>query len=91
MVLGDNMKDKRTEEKWNCLNNKMSKALKIIGIVGVALFAVSLITAFSGFLTGSELLFNIGVSLFVFALPAYFAVFMLIFLIAVIIEEKSKK
>ncbi len=91
MVLGDNMKDKRTEEKWNCLNNKMSKALKIIGIVGVALFAVSLITAFSGFLTGSELLFNTGVSLFVFALPAYFAVFMLIFLIAVIIEEKSKK
>ena len=91
MVLGDNMKDQRTEEKWNCLNNKMSKALKIIGIVGVALFAVSLITAFSGFLTGSELLFNTGVYLFVFALPAYFAVFMLIFLIAVIIEEKSKK
>lgn len=85
------MKDKRTEEKWNCLNNKMSKALKIIGIVGVALFAVSLITAFSGFLTGGELLFNTGVSLFVFVLPAYFVVFMLIFLIAVIIEEKSKK
>ncbi len=83
--------DKYIKEKWTCLNNKMSKALKILGIIGIVLVVISLIAAFLGFLMSSENLFYTGISLLIFVLPAYFAVFLLIFAIAVIIEEKSKK
>ena len=83
--------DKCIKEKWTCLNNKMSKALKILGIIGIVLVGISLVAAFWGFLISSENLFYAGISLLIFVLPAYFAVFLLIFAIAVIIEEKSKK
>ena len=82
--------DKCINEKWTCLNNKMSKALKILGIIGIVLVVISLIVAFFGFLLRTNL-FYAGISLLIFVLPAYFAVFLLIFAIAVIIEEKSKK
>ena len=85
--------DKCIKEKWTCLNNKISKALKILGIIGIVLVVISLIVAFFGILlrTNYVNLFYAGISLLIFVLPAYFAVFLLIFAIAVIIEEKSKK
>ncbi len=89
--LGDIMKkEKRTKEKWIHMNNKMNKILKIFGVIGIVLVAISLIAAFLGFLMSSENLFYIGISLLIFVLPAYFVVFLFVFIIAVIIEEKSK-
>lgn len=86
-------KEKCTKEKWIRINNIMNKVLKIIGIIGIVLVAISLIVAFFGILlrTSYVNLFYAGISLLIFVLPAYFAVFLLIFAIAVIIEEKSKK
>ena len=84
-------KENRTKEKWTCLNNKMSKALKILGIIGIVLVVISLIVAFFGILlrTSYVNLFYAGISLLIFVLPAYFAVFLLIFAIAVIIEKRA--
>ena len=88
---GDIMKkEKRTKEKWIHMNNKMNKILIIFGVIGIVLVAISLIAAFLGFLMSSENLFYTGISLLVFVLPACFVVFLLVFIIAVIIEEKSK-
>ena len=85
--------ENQTKEKWIRLNNIMNKVLKIIGIIGIVLVAISLIVAFFGILlrTSYVNLFYVGISLLIFLLPAYFALFLLIFAIAVIIEEKSKK
>ena len=83
-------KEKRTKQKWIHMNNKMNKVLKIFGVIGIVLVGISLVAAFFGFLMSSENLFYTGISLLVFALPIYFVVFLLVFIIAVIIEEKSK-
>ena len=83
--------DKCIKEKWIHMNNKMNKVLKIFGVIGIVLVGISLVVALLGFLMSSENLFYAGISLLIFVLPAYFAVFLLIFAIAVIIEEKSKK
>lgn len=84
--------ENQTKEKWIRINNIMNKVLKIIGIIGIVLVAISLIVAFFGILlrTSYVNLFYTGISLLVFVLPAYFVVFLLVFIVAVIIEEKSK-
>ncbi|MBQ6873169.1 MAG: hypothetical protein IJO24_02550 [Clostridia bacterium] len=68
----------------------MDKILKAAGIIGIVLFVISLVVAFFGFLIGSETFFYTGISLLFFVLPVYFVVFLLILLIAAIIEEKTK-
>ncbi len=82
--------DKCTKEKWTHMNKKMNKILKIIGIIGIVILAISLIVAFLGFLMNSENVFYTGISLLIYGLPVLFVLFLLIFIIAVIIEEKSK-
>ena len=82
--------ENQTKEKWIRMKNIMNKVLKFIGIICVVILAVSLIASFLGFLTGSEFLFYTGCSLLFFVLPACFVVFLLVLLIAAIIEEKSK-
>ena len=82
--------ENQPKEKWIRMNNIMNKVLKIIGIIGIVLVAISLIVAFFGLLMRTSY-FYVGISLLIFVVPAYFAVFLLIFAIAVIIEEKSKK
>ena len=92
--LGDIMKEKnQTKEKWIRMNNIMNKVLKILGIIGIVLVAISLIVAFFGILmrTSYVNLFYAGISLLIFVVPAYFAAFLMVFAIAVIIEGKSKK
>ena len=85
------MKEKnQTKEKWIRMKNIMNKVLKFIGIICVVILAVSLIAGFLGFLTGNEFLFNAGLSFLIFVLPACFVVFLLVLLIAAIIEDKSK-
>ena len=88
------MKEKnQTKEKWIRMNNIMNKVLKILGIIGIVLVAISLIVAFFGILmrTSYVNLFYAGISLLIFVVPAYFAAFLMVFAIAVIIEGKSKK
>ena len=84
-------KEKRTKEKWIRMNKKMNTILKITQIIGFIILVVSLFVFFSGIVTGSELLFNIGASVLFVVLPAYFILFLLIYLIAVILEKKSNK
>ena len=81
------------KEKWLRMNNIMNKVLKINGIIGIVLVAISLIVAFFGILmrTSYVNLFYAGISLLIFVVPAYFAAFLMVFAIAVIIEGKSKK
>ena len=83
--------EKQAKEKWIRINNIMNKVLKIIGIIGIVFVAISLIVAFFGILlrTSYVNLFYAGISLFIFVLPAYFALYLLIFAIAVIIEKKE--
>ena len=85
--------ENQTKEKWIRINNIMNKVLKIIGIIGIVLVAISLIVAFFGILmrTSYVNLFYVGISLLIFVVPAYFAAFLMVFAIAVIIEGKSKK
>ena len=85
--------ENRPKEKWISMNNIMNKVLKIIGIIGIVLVAISLIVAFFGILmrTSYVNLFYAGISLLIFVVPAYFAAFLMVFAIAVIIEGKSKK
>ena len=85
--------ENQPKEKWLRMNNIMNKVLKIIGIIGIVLVAISLIVAFFGILmrTSYVNLFYAGISLLIFVVPAYFAAFLMVFAIAVIIEEKSKK
>ena len=85
--------ENQPKEKWLRMNNIMNKVLKIIGIIGIVLVAISLIVAFFGILmrTSYVNLFYAGISLLIFVVPAYFAAFLMVFAIAVIIEGKSKK
>ena len=85
--------ENQPKEKWIRMNNIMNKVLKIIGIIGIVLVAISLIVAFFGILmrTSYVNLFYAGISLLFFVVPAYFAAFLMVFAIAVIIEGKSKK
>ena len=85
--------ENQPKEKWISMNNIMNKVLKIIGIIGIVLVAISLIVAFFGILmrTSYVNLFYAGISLLFFVVPAYFAAFLMVFAIAVIIEGKSKK
>ncbi len=85
--------ENQPKEKWIRMNNIMNKVLKIIGIIGIVLVAISLIVAFFGILmrTSYVNLFYAGISLLIFVVPAYFAAFLMVFAIAVIIEGKSKK
>ena len=85
--------ENQPKEKWIRMNNIMNKVLKIIGIIGIVLVAISLIVAFFGILmrTSYVNLFYVGISLLIFVVPAYFAAFLMVFAIAVIIEGKSKK
>ena len=85
--------ENQPKEKWIRMNNIMNKVLKILGIIGIVLVAISLIVAFFGILmrTSYVNLFYAGISLLIFVVPAYFAAFLMVFAIAVIIEGKSKK
>ena len=85
--------ENQPKEKWISMNNIMNKVLKIIGIIGIVLVSISLIVAFFGILmrTSYVNLFYAGISLLIFVVPAYFAAFLMVFAIAVIIEGKSKK
>ena len=85
--------ENQPKEKWIRMNNIMNKVLKIIGIIGIVLVAISLIVAFFGILmrTSYVNLFYAGISLLIFVVPAYFVAFLMVFAIAVIIEGKSKK
>ena len=85
--------ENQPKEKWISMNNIMNKVLKIIGIIGIVLVAISLIVAFFGILmrTSYVNLFYAGIYLLIFVVPAYFAAFLMVFAIAVIIEGKSKK
>ena len=85
--------ENQPKEKWIRMNNIMNKVLKIIGIIGIVLVAISLIVAFFGILmrTSYVNLFYAGISLLIFVVPTYFAAFLMVFAIAVIIEGKSKK
>ena len=62
-------------------------------LLATVIVAISLIVTFFGVLlrTSYVNLFYAGISLLIFGLPAYFAVFLPIFAIAVIIEEMSNK
>ena len=84
--------ENQPKEKWIRMNNIMNKVLKIIGIIGIVLVAISLIVAFFGILmrTSYVNLFYAGISLLIFVVPTYFAAFLMVFAIAVIIEKKSK-
>ena len=84
--------ENQPKEKWIRMNNIMNKVLKIIGIIGIVLVAISLIVAFFGILmrTSYVNLFYAGISLLIFVVPAYFAAFLMVFAIAVIIEKKIK-
>ena len=83
--------ENQTKEKWIRMNKKMNKILKITQIIGFIILVVSLFVFFSGIITGSEFLFNTGGSVLFIVLPAYFILFLLIYLIAVILEKKSNK
>lgn len=83
--------ENQTKEKWIRMNKKMNKILKITQIIGFIILVVSLFVLFSGIITGSEFLFNTGASVLFIVLPAYFILFLLIYLIAVILEKKSNK
>ena len=52
------------------MNEKMDKILKVVGIIGIVLFAISLISAFFGFLMNSETFFYTAV-LFLFSCFRY--------------------
>ena len=72
------------------MNKQMNKILKAVGIIGIVFVVITLATTFFGFLMNSENLFYTGLSLLFFVLPGYFVVFLLILLIAGIIEAKNK-
>lgn len=69
----------------------MNKLLKIMGITGITIFALCLVTTFIGFCLNSETLFYAGITIMIFAAPAYAVVSLLILFVAAIIEEKNKK
>ena len=73
------------------MKKKTDKILKLAGIIGGALLIVSIAAGFIGFLLGSEFLFNFGMSFLIFICPAYFVLFLIVFFIVAMIEEKEKK
>ncbi|MBR5825607.1 MAG: hypothetical protein IKY78_00830 [Clostridia bacterium] len=70
---------------------KMDKILKVVGTIGVAFLIFSIILAAVGFCVNSENIFYAGLTFLIFGCPVYFVLWLVIFLFAVIIEEKAKK
>lgn len=69
----------------------MDKLLKILGIVMGVILGVGISVGFIGWLANSEPLFYGGICALIFLLPAIFVIYIIIFLIETIIEEKKNK
>ena len=70
---------------------KMNKFLKIVGIIGVAFFVLSILISVVGFCINSENVFYAGLTFLIFGCPAYFVVWLIIFYIVMILEERTNK
>ena len=69
----------------------MNKVLKIVGIIGVTFFVLSILVSVIGFCINSENVFYAGLTFLIFGCPAYFVVWLIIFYIVMILEERTNK
>lgn len=70
---------------------KMNKVLNIVGIVGVAFLIISILIAAIGFCINSENVFYAGLTFLIFGCPAYFVIWLILFYVVMILEEKTEK
>ena len=69
----------------------MDKFMKISGIIGVVIFALSFVIGLIGVCLNNEFLFNFGLSFIFIILPVCLVVYFLIDFIAGIIKDRNKK
>lgn len=70
---------------------KMNTVLKIVGIVGVAFLIISILIAAIGFCINSENVFYAGLTFLIFGCPACFVIWLILFYVVMILEEKAEK
>ncbi len=70
---------------------KMNKVLKAIGVIGVTFFILSILIAVIGFCINSENVFYAGLTFLIFGCPACFVIWLILFYVVMILEEKAEK